>query len=77
MATGELAQMVERLLSMQEVLGSIPRFSILSSFGKAVHTLQCEINSILVMQLYRFEIIILCSRIFSRYLNCCNHRSRI
>ena len=24
---GELAQMVERLLSMQEVLGSIPRFS--------------------------------------------------
>ena len=29
--TGELAQMVERLLSMQEVLGSIPRFSILDS----------------------------------------------
>ena len=25
--SGELAQMVERLLSMQEVLGSIPRFS--------------------------------------------------
>ena len=25
---GELAQMVERLLSMQEVLGSIPTFSI-------------------------------------------------
>ena len=30
--TGELAQMVERLLRMQEVLGSIPRFSILHFF---------------------------------------------
>ena len=34
---GDLAQMVERLLSMQEALGSMPRFSIFLFFYLKTH----------------------------------------
>ena len=39
-ATGELAQMVERLLSMQEALGSMPRFS-----NTFLYCSECMLNS--------------------------------
>ena len=45
---GELAQMVERTLSMREVLGSMPSFSIL-----ILYVLSCNIKLYVIISCYR------------------------
>jgi hypothetical protein len=54
---GELAQLVERLLSMQEVAGSIPAFSILP-FDSIVRVPQAKVVSILSL----FAVVVLGSK---------------